>query len=170
MPKSRTSWYKVANYANVLLGFIASIPINLITSWLQQDIISNKFLTIFVIILLAAICYLVVRIHAPKFLIDALMGFVAGIYAGLFSVWLQGDVLHNSFTSVNVPLMVLVTLIILVLGSFIASRPIKTYVRRKRDKRRREAKKGSISLASRGKVNTTKKPRTPRKKTRQGFW
>ena len=168
---TRSRWYGVSNKINALLtGFVASIPINLLSSWFQTDIIPNKFLTISVIILLAAICYLVVKIHAPRFLIAASFGFVAGMYVNLFSWWIQEDILHNSFTLANVVLIVFITVIIFVSGTFIGSHPIRRNVNRTRRKRRREAGNNEIRLATKGKVNSRKKPPTRKKKIRRGFW
>jgi apolipoprotein N-acyltransferase len=73
--------------------------------WLS---IPNKFLTLSVIILLAALCYLLVKVHAPRFLIAASFGFVAGMYVNIFSWLIQFDVLNNSFTVVNVVLIVFI--------------------------------------------------------------
>lgn len=167
MPRSRTSWYGVSNKVNgVLTGFVATIPVNLLSSWFQQDIIPNKFLTLSVIILLAALCYLLVKVHAPRFLIAASFGFVAGMYVNIFSWLIQFDVLNNSFTAVNVVLIVFITVLVYVSGTFIGSHPVrkgKTWLRNKS-----KAKNSKFRLASKGKA--MKKPQTPKKRIRRGFW
>ena len=166
MPWSSRKSRKLATQVSFALGFIASIPINLATSWFQQDIISNKFLSISVIIILAAICYLVIKMRAPRYLIVASMSFVAGIYVNLFSWWLQEDILHNSFTISNVFLILFITVLILVSGAFIGSHPIsslKSWLRRNYRKNAR----GRVRLAQYGRVNTRRRRQPNRQRNRR---
>ena len=166
MPRSRTSWYGVSKKVNaVLTGFVATVPINLLSSWFQQDIIPNKFLTVSLIILLAALGYLVVKVHAPPFIIAASFGFVAGMYLNLLSWVIQFDVLYNSFTAVNVVLIVFITALVLVSGAFIGWHSIRKFKTWLRNINKPRSKSSKFSLASKGKP--TKKPQFPRKNMRR---
>lgn len=163
-------WSKIATQASLTFGFIASIPINLASSWFQQDIISNKFLSISVIIMLAALFYLVLRMRAPRYLAIATATFVAGIFLNLLSWWVQEYPLHNSFTISNVLVILSVAGICSIMNALLASHPIRSYTRRRTYRLRRKAKKSSVSLATKGKFSTRKKPPARKKKIRRGFW
>ena len=167
MPWSSRNSRKLATQVSFALGFIASIPINLMTSWFQQDIISNKFLSISVIIILAAICCLVIKMRAPHYLTVASMSFVAGIFINLLSRWVQEDILHNSFTISNVALILLITAFILVSSALLGSHPISSFKTRLRRKYRRRAKQSSFRLASKGRVNAGKRLLPGKRKKRR---
>src|SRR5258708_10054138 len=136
------------------------------TSWFQQDIISNKFLSISVIIILAAICCVVIKMRAPHYLTVASMSFVAGIFINLFSWWVQEDILHNSFTISNVALILLITTFILVSSALIGSHPIsslKSWLRRNYRKNARSR----VRLAQYGRVNTRRRRQPNRQRNRR---
>ncbi len=159
MPRSRRS-RKLATWTSIALGFVAGIFINLLTSWLQKDILSNILLLIGVGIALVAIGYLVIKTRAPL-LISAFVVLVVSVFFNLFSSWVQEKVLHDTFTTLNVTLIFFITIIVLGLSAFIGSHPISKLENRLMRRNRRNAR---IRLAQEGIVTTRRKRQTRRKK------
>jgi membrane-bound ClpP family serine protease len=170
MPWSSRRLSRLATNTSLMLGFIASLPINLASSWFQQDVISNPFLATFLIIMLVAIFYLVLKMRAPRFIANATATFIAGIFLNLLSWVVQVYILHNSFTILNVLVILLVGVICSVLTAFIAAHPIRNFENKL--KRKRRVTQSRVRLASKGKANNRKQSypkknikRRPKKKS-----
>src|SRR2546422_7759703 len=112
MPWSRKKWRKLSTQVSIILGLVASIPINLVTSWFQQDILSNILYSFIVMVLAVAISYSVIKMRAPL-LTNAFWVLVASVSLNIFSSWIQDKVLHNSFTLLNMTMIFLLIIICL---------------------------------------------------------
>src|SRR5690349_9693787 len=112
MSWSKRKSRRLATRTSIILGFIAGITINLLTSWFQQDIPSNARLLIFVVIILLGIGGWFIKIRAPL-MISAFVILVFSIAFNLFSSWIQENILHNIFTTLNITWILSFTIMIL---------------------------------------------------------
>lgn len=154
---------KLATNTSLMLGFIASLPINLASSWFQLYILSNLWYTAIAIILLVAASYWFINRRTSLSTI-VFVTLAYSVLFNLFASWFLVNMLHSSFSGLSIIVILLLTVILVFLTIFIGSHPISNYMRRKRDQRRREAKKSSFSLASKGRV---KKQSYPNKNIRR---
>ena len=112
MPRRRRkqiSWGKVATITSLVLVFIASVPMNLLTSWLHDDVFINAFYTFLVIFLLVALVYLYQskKKKEHKILKKVFWFLIATVALNLFSIWIQYSLLDNKF---SVPIITIVLL------------------------------------------------------------
>lgn len=146
MPWSRRKSRKLANRTSIALGFGAGISINLLTSWFQQDILSDLLLLFCIVIILVGIGLWVFRTRAAL-LIGCYVVLVVSVFFNLFSSWIQDRILRNSFTTESVTVILSITIILLVLSALIGSHPISRLERKlkrsqKRNTRARFAQEG----------------------------
>lgn len=167
MPWSSRKWHQISNSTSLMLGLIASFPINLATFWFQFYILSNGWYTALAIILIVAASYWFINRRTSLATI-VFVTLAYGIILNLLASWFFEHVLNNTFTGLGIILILLFSILIPLLTNFIASRPISTYMKRQRSKLRRRAQKAS--LASTGKVHTRKKRSTRKKKTQRRWW
>jgi hypothetical protein len=80
-----------------LLGLVISIPVNLISTWIQWYIVSNGFVLVIMIVGLLFIFYHLIK-KQNLLLFVALLSFVASVSINLLSSWILQNILHNSFT------------------------------------------------------------------------
>ena len=154
---------KIATNTSLMLGFIASFPINLASSWFQLYILSNGwYAAIAIILFLAASYWCINRRTSLSTIVFVTIAY--SVLFNLFASWFLVNMLHSSFSGLSIIVILLLTVILVFLTIFIGSHPISNYMRRKRDQRRREAKKSSFSLASKGRV---KKQSYPNKNIRR---
>lgn len=164
MPWSRRKWNKYSTKVSIFLGLVASIPINLATSWFQLNILTNKFYLFFAAIILVAIFYLIRKLNIPL-LTNAFWIMAASVLLNLLSLWIQDHLLHDSFTPSNVTLILFSTIIVLSLSALIDPKVLTRFENRMKAKYRRRARNTSISMASQAKTTKVKK-RLPRMKNR----
>ncbi len=165
MPRSKKrkrAWSKLSAATIIVLGFVASILMNLLTAWLQQDVISNAFYLFLVIFLLAAIIYSAKKARTPPILNKVFWVLVATVSFNLLSTWIQENILHNSFTISSVSLILSLTVIALAISALLESHYFRRLGQSIRMKRIWNAR--SMSLASRGRENTVKKRLPPQKR------
>ena len=153
MPWSRRKWNKYSTKVSIFLGLVASIPINLATSWFQQNFLSDIFSLFFAVILIGAIFYLIRKLNI-SLLTNAFWIMVASVSLNLCSLWIQDHLLHDSFTPSNVTLILLSTIIVLSLSALIDPKVLTRFENRMKGRYRRRAKQNSISLASRGRTTS----------------
>ena len=160
MPWSRRKWNEYSTKVSIFLGLVASIPINLATTWFQLNILSNIIYLIFSVILVAAIFYLIKKLSIPL-LTNAFWTMVASVFLNLFSIWLQD---HVVFTPFNVTLILSSTIVVLMLSALIDPKVLTKFEHRMKGMYKRNAKENRISLASRGRKTertTMRKKRLP---------
>lgn len=152
MPWSRRKWNKYSTQVSIILGLVASVPINLATSWFQQ-FFSNVFLLFFSVILILAIFYFIRKLSIPL-LTNAFWIMVASVCLNLFSLWMQDHVLHNSFPPSTVLMILLSAIGALTLSALIDPKVLTRFENRTKARYRRSAKQNSISLASQGRTTS----------------
>lgn len=140
-----------------MLGFIASFTINLASSWFQLYILTNGWYAAIVIILFLAASYWFLNRRTSLSTI-VFVTLVSGVLINLFASWFVEHVLHNSFTFSGFIVIFLLTVTLLLLINFIASRPLSRYKKNRSNSLRRKAKKSSFSLASKGRVRKQSYP------------
>lgn len=118
MPRSRrkkTSWGKRATQTSIVLAFIASVPMNLITSWLHDDVFINVLYLFLILFLLVAIIYIYQsKKRRPHDILNKVFWFlVATVALNLFSIWIQEKVLKNTYSVSSITLFLLVAVIAL---------------------------------------------------------
>jgi hypothetical protein len=161
LPWSRRKWNKYSTQISIILGLVASVPINLATSWFQQ-FFSNGFLLICSVVIILAILYFIRKLSIPL-LTTAFWIMVASVCLNLFSIWMQDHVLHNTFPPSTVLLILLSAIGALTLSALIDPKVLTRFENRMKARYRRRAKQEGMSLASR--VSTSKvKKRLPRMK------
>jgi hypothetical protein len=163
LPWSRRKWNKYSTKVSIFLGLVASIPINLATSWFQLNFLSNIFSLFFAVILIGAIFYLIKKLNIPL-LTNAFWIMTASVFLNLFATWIQENVLHNSFTPSNVTLILVSTIVVLALSALLDPKVLTRFENRMKGRYKRSAKNNSISLAARGKTTgrtTTRKKKLP---------
>src|SRR5216683_4380033 len=158
----------IANNTSLMLGFMASFTINLVSSWFQLYILSNGWYAAIAIILFLVASYWFINRRTSLSTI-VFLTLVSSVLINLFASWFVVNVLHSSFSGLSIIVILPLTVILVFLTNFIVSHPISNYMRRKRDRRRREAKKSTFSLASKGRVRKQRYPnknikRRPKKK------
>jgi hypothetical protein len=126
MPRSRrkkTSWGKRATQTSIVLVFIASVPMNLLTSWLHDDVLINIFYLFLVLFLLVAIIYIYQsKKKRPHDLLNKVFWFlVATVALNLFSIWIQEKVLQNKYSVSSITLFLLVAIITLAASALFES-------------------------------------------------
>jgi len=126
MPRSRgkkTSWSKVSTKTSIVLAFIASVPMNLITSWLHDDVFINIFYLFLVLFLLIAIIYIyqTKKKHKHDILNKVFWFLVATVSLNLFSLWIQEKILRNTYTVSSITLFLLVAVIFLAISALLES-------------------------------------------------
>lgn len=161
MPWSRRKWNKYSTQVSIILGLVASVPINLATTWFQQ-FFSNIFLFSFSVILLVAILYFIRKLSIPL-LTTAFWIMVASVCLNLFSIWLQDHVLPKTFPPSTVLIILLSSIGALTLSALLDPKVLTRFESRMKRRYKREAKSNSISLASRGSTTKVKK-KLPRMK------
>lgn len=125
MPWSSRKSRKLATTTSLMLGLIASIPINLASTWFQVSILSNGWYTALAVLLLLATTYWFINRRTTL----STIVFVTLAYSVLFNLvasWFLVTVLHNSFTVVSILVIVLLTVILPLLSVFIYSEPKRT--------------------------------------------
>ena len=162
MPWSRRKWNKYSTQVSIILGLVASVPINLATSWFQQ-FFSNVFLLFFSAILILAIFYFIRKLSIPL-LTTAFWIMVASVCLNLFSIWLQGHVLPKTFPPSTVLIILLSSIGALTLSALLDPKVLTRFENRRKAKYRRAAKSSNISLASRGSTTKVKKRLPPMKR------
>src|SRR5216683_3376634 len=135
---------KLATNTSLMLGFTASLPINLASSWFQLYILSNGWYAAIAIILLVAASYWFINRRTSLSTI-VFVTLAYSVLFNLFASWFLVNVLHSSFSVLSIIVILLLTVILVLLSNFIGSHPISRYVKKKKDKLRREAKKSSFS-------------------------
>ena len=165
MPWSRRKTRNLATQTGLILGFIACIPINLLTSWLQQDILSNIAFAVFIFLLCVAVWLIVLQIHSA-ILTSAFLVITANVPINLFSPLIQDKLFHNSFNLLNIVLIVAFTILCLVLSTFIVGHPI-TKLKRKLGMTYRANARSTVYLSSEGKVIPKQRRQTSRQKKRR---
>ena len=126
MPRSRrkkTSWGKRATQTSIVLAFIASVPMNLLTSWLHDDVFISVFYLFLVIFLLIAIIYIYQsKKRRSHDLLNKVFWFlVATVALNLFSIWIQERVLQNEYSVPSITLFLLVAIILLAASALFES-------------------------------------------------
>lgn len=162
MPSKRKS-RKLAEQTSLILSLVAGITINLVTNWFQMDILSNAFLFVIMMVALAAVGYYVIKKMRSPFITTAFIILVVSVFFNLFSSWLQVNVLHNSFTVLEVSAFLLITIVILALSGILAIHPI-SYAERKLRRLRKENARGEVHFASEG--STRRRQQNRRRKKR----
>jgi len=157
MPWTSRRSRKLATNTSLMLGFTASLPINLASSWFQLYILSNAWYSALAIILLLAASYWFINRRTSLSTI-VFVTLAYSVLFNLFASWFLANVLHSSFTVLSIIVILLLTVILLFLSNFIASHPISSFVKKRKYTLRRNAK-----LASKGKIDTGKKPQTTKR-------
>ena len=126
MPRRRrkkTSWGKVATRTSIVLAFIASVPMNLLTSWLHDDVLVNVFYLFLVIFLLVAIVYIYQskKKREHKILNKVFWLLVATVALNLFALWIQNSVLDNRYSVPSITLFLLIAIILLAASALFES-------------------------------------------------
>src|SRR5947199_6849951 len=88
---------KFRDSLGTLLGLFVSIPINLLSTWFQWNVLSNIFLDILIFIGLLFIFYYLIK-RQNLLLFVALLSFVASFLVNLLSNMIQQNIMHNSFS------------------------------------------------------------------------
>jgi hypothetical protein len=153
MPWTRRKSRKLATQVGMVLGYIASIPINITSNWLQIYILPNPLYFVTAIILSIAALYWV-RKKQASFLASASITFAVSIFLNLLSSWVQEKVLHNTFTFGGVLLIISIPIFILVLSNFIASHPVSRFENRMWRRHRRLAR---VIMAAEGEKRYVRK-------------
>ena len=165
MPWSRRRSRKLATQVGMVLGYAASVPINLASNWFQIDILPNPLYFVFALLLSFAALYWVVKKQA-SLLTSASITFVVSVFLNLLSSWVQVSLLDNRFTFAGVLLIMAITMIILIFSNFIASHPVSRFENKLRRKYRRQAK-ARVGLALEEKVSVRKQPKKTIKRKRR---
>src|SRR5271157_1383563 len=126
MPRSRrkkTSWGKRASQTSIVLAFIASVPMNLLTSWLHDDVFVNVFYLFLVLFLLVAIIYIYQsnKKGSHDILNKVFWFLVATVALNLFSLWIQDKLLQNKYSVPSITLFLLVAIIALAASALFES-------------------------------------------------
>jgi hypothetical protein len=126
MPRRRlkkTSWGKVATTTSIVLAFIASVPMNLLTSWLHDDVFVNVFYLFLVIFLLAAIVniYRSKKKRSHDILDKVFLFLVVTVALNLVSIWIQNSVLQNKYSFPSITLFLSVAIIALAASALFES-------------------------------------------------
>ncbi len=119
----RTSWGKVATKTSIVLAFIASVPLNLITSWLHDDVFIHAFYLFLVLFLLIAIIYIYqTKKKRTHEVLDKVFWFlVVTVSLNLFSIWIQENILHNTYTVSSITLFLSFAVIALAISALLES-------------------------------------------------
>ena len=120
MPRSKkkSPWGKRATFTGVVLGLVASVPMNLLSGWLQEI---NIFYLVLVFLLIAAIIYSGWKMRTPDFLNNIFWLLLATVSLNLLSTWIQFSLLHNTYSFPTVTLFLAASVIILALGALFQS-------------------------------------------------
>jgi energy-coupling factor transporter transmembrane protein EcfT len=161
LPWSRRKWNKYSMQVSILLGLVASVPINLATSWFQQ-FFSNGFVLVCIIVIILAIFYFIRKLSIPL-LTTAFWTMVAGVCLNILAQWLQTHVLHDTFPPSTVLLILFSAIGALTLSALIDPKVLTKFEYKMKARYKRRAKQESINLASRGKTTKVQK-RPPRMK------
>src|SRR5260370_24359768 len=121
MPRRKKGWSKLSAWLVVVLGLAAGVTMNLVTAWLQKDVISNALYFLLVIFLLGAIIYSARKVRTPDFLNNVFWFLVATVSLNLFSTWVQYSVLHDTYTLPSVTLFLSFSVIALSISGLIQS-------------------------------------------------
>lgn len=167
MPRRKKTWSKRATTTGIVLGLVASIPMNLLTLWLQKYVLVNIIYFGLVIFLVGALIYFARNKHVPELLTTVFWLLVATVSLNLFSTWVQDNILHDSFTFKSVTAILSLCVIVLAASAIFQSHYYRRFAQSVNARRRWNAK--SMSYASRGRKTTVKKvtkriPPTKRKK------
>src|SRR6266566_5201139 len=121
--RKKTSWEKRATYASIVLAFIASVPMNLLTSWLHDDVFINVFYLFLVLFLLVAIIYIYQgkKKRSHDILNKVFWFLVATVALNLFSIWIQEKLLKNTYSVSSITLFLLVAIIALAASALFES-------------------------------------------------
>jgi hypothetical protein len=121
--RKKTSWGKRATQTSIVLAFIASVPMNLLTSWLHDDVFVNVFYSGLIIFLLVAIVYIYQsnKKGSHDILNKVFLFLVVTVGLNLFSIWIQERVLQNKYSVSSITLFLLVAIILLALSAMFES-------------------------------------------------
>ena len=164
MPKRKTKLPKNAITVSIVLGLAASIPINIATNWLQEDILSQPFYVILLVAVSAVVTYFVLKLNY-QYLTFAFGFMVIYIFLNLLSTGIQRSILNDSFTPMNVTVIILLIIVILALSGLFGSNFYRNWKRRANSTHKsNDISINSIYLARRGIKRSDIEIRTPRRK------
>jgi hypothetical protein len=167
MPRRKKGWSKVSAWTVIVLGLVASITINLVTAWLQKDVISNALYLFLVFFLLAAIMYSARKMRTPPLLNNVFWFLVASVSFNLFSTWIQMSLLHDTYTVSSVTLFLSLTIIALSLSALIESHYFRRRTQGIRMKRIWNARSMTPVVLQQKERKSTVKKRLPRQKRKK---
>lgn len=166
--KKKSKWGKRATMIGVMLGFAASIPMNLLSAWLQEKVVINLFYLFLVLLLVAAIIYSGRKMRTPDFLNNIFWFLLATVTFNLISTWVQFNLLHDTFSFSTVTLVLSVSVMLLAISALLQSHFLKRWKQSMRMKYRWNAI--NMRLASEYSENPVRnlrrKKRLPRQKRR----
>ncbi len=129
MPRSKKSKISYLTMLSILIGFSASVLINLASTWFQQTIIPNRLYEILAGILAIGVLSWVIKVRSPILTI-AFLSLVFGVLINVsITPWVQKNVLHDTYSPEIITEIGLLTILGLVLGPFIESQPMKKMTR-----------------------------------------
>ena len=140
MPRRKKGWSKISAWTVVVLGLVAGVTMNLVTAWLQKDIIPNAFYLILVLFLLGAIFYSGRKAHTPEFLNNIFILIVATVSLNLFSTWIQFSVLHDTYSLPSVTLFLSITAVALSISALLQSHYYRNFRQSINNRRRASAR------------------------------
>lgn len=163
MPPRKIKPRKIATQTSLMLGLVAGITLNLLTSWFQRDILSNPILFILMIVAIVAVGYYVIKKLRSGLLTTIFVILVFTIFINLFTDWLQHKILRDSFTTLSVTVFLLITITILALSILIGLHPI-SLSKRKLTRLYRENARNTVHFASMGSTRNMRKTRKSKKR------
>lgn len=166
--KKKNSWSKRSTLTSVVLGLVASIPMNLLSAWLQEKVVINLLYLAVAILLVGVIIYSGKKLRTPDFLNNIFWLLLATVSVNLISIWIQYSLLHDTYSFPSVTLFLAASVIILVIGALFQSHYYRRFKQRVIMKRKWSAR--NVRLAKERSENpelyVEVKKRMPRKKRR----
>lgn len=165
MPRKKKSKWGTAG---LVLSLLASIPMNLLTAWLQKDVVINALYLVLVILLLVALMYFGKKKRTSAFFNGVFWLLVITVTLNLVSTWIEESVIQDKFTLSNVTVFLSLSVIALSLSALLQSH----FLRRWKQSMRMKYKWNAVNmrLASEYSENPERnmkvKKRLPRRKRR----
>ena len=156
MPRRKKGWSNISAWIVVVLGLAAGVTMNLVTAWVQKDIISNAFYFFLVLFLLGVIIYSGRKAHTPEFLNNIFILIVVTVTLNLFSTWIQYSVLHDTYSLPSVTLFLAFTVFALSISTLLQSHYYRRF-RQSINMRRRASARSMTPFVLQQRESTAKK-------------
>ena len=111
----------------VVLGLIASIPMNLLSVWLQEKVVINLVYLALALLLIAAIIYSGRKLHTPDFLNTIFRLLLATVTLNLLSVWIQYRLLRDTYSFPTITLLLAASVIILAISALLQAHSLRRF-------------------------------------------